>query len=173
MARIYTRTGDRGETSLLGGIRVAKSDPRVDLYGGVDECNSALGLAIAVAAREARAPGPAAVAALLARLAELLDRLTGLQAQLFDVGAILADPGRSERLAREGAPPLTAATRLSRRSSTNWRPICRRCGSSSCRAAARRRPPATWRGPAPAGWSGGRWPPSPRGWRCRPRRSSS
>lgn len=110
MARIYTRTGDRGETSLLGGTRVPKADPRVALYGGVDECNSVLGLAIATAAREARTPGPGAEASLLARLPGLLARLTGLQSQLFDLGAILADPARSERLARAGAPPLAAAT---------------------------------------------------------------
>ena len=110
MARIYTRTGDRGETSLLGGARVPKADPRVDLYGGVDEFNSALGLAIAIAVREARTPRPGADAPLLARLPALLERLTGLQAQLFDLGAILADPERSGRLVREGAPPLAAAT---------------------------------------------------------------
>ncbi|MHB8077939.1 MAG: cob(I)yrinic acid a,c-diamide adenosyltransferase [Candidatus Krumholzibacteriia bacterium] len=110
MARIYTRTGDRGETSLLGGARVPKADLRVALYGGVDECNSVLGLAIAIAAREARTAGPGADGPLPARLPALLDRLAGLQAQLFDLGAILADPARSERLAREGAPPLAAAT---------------------------------------------------------------
>ena len=109
MARIYTRTGDRGETSLLGGARVLKADLRVDLYGGVDECNSALGLAIAIASREARTPRPGADAPLLARLPALLERLAGLQAQLFDLGAILADPERSVRLAREGAPPLAVA----------------------------------------------------------------
>ncbi len=109
MARIYTRTGDRGETSLLGGTRVPKADPRVDLYGGVDEFNSVLGLAIAIAAREARTPGPGADAPLLARLPALLERMTGLQAQLFDLGAILADPERSLLLARDGAPPLAAA----------------------------------------------------------------
>ncbi len=41
---IYTRTGDKGETSLFGGKRVLKSDPQVDLYGSIDELNSYVGL---------------------------------------------------------------------------------------------------------------------------------
>jgi len=45
MARIYTRTGDRGETGLVGGTRVSKDSIRVEAYGSVDELNSVLGLA--------------------------------------------------------------------------------------------------------------------------------
>ncbi len=45
--RIYTRTGDRGETGLLGGGRVRKSAVRVEAYGAVDELNACLGLAAA------------------------------------------------------------------------------------------------------------------------------
>ncbi len=45
MARIYTRTGDKGETGLVGGARVAKDSLRVEAYGNVDELNSVLGLA--------------------------------------------------------------------------------------------------------------------------------
>src|SRR5436305_7490911 len=45
---IATKTGDKGETSLMYGRRVPKTDPRVDAYGCVDELNSALGLARAV-----------------------------------------------------------------------------------------------------------------------------
>jgi oligopeptide/dipeptide ABC transporter ATP-binding protein len=45
MTRIYTRTGDDGETGLFGGGRVRKDDPRVDSYGEVDELNAVLGLA--------------------------------------------------------------------------------------------------------------------------------
>ena len=43
--RIYTRTGDTGETGLFGGGRVAKDNPRVAAYGDVDELNSAIGVA--------------------------------------------------------------------------------------------------------------------------------
>jgi cob(I)alamin adenosyltransferase len=45
---IVTKTGDKGETSLMYGRRVSKTDPRVDLYGSVDELNAALGLARAL-----------------------------------------------------------------------------------------------------------------------------
>jgi cob(I)alamin adenosyltransferase len=45
LTRIYTRGGDRGETSLGRGERVAKHDPRVGAYGTVDEANSVIGLA--------------------------------------------------------------------------------------------------------------------------------
>jgi cob(I)alamin adenosyltransferase len=43
--KIYTKTGDTGETGLLGGIRVRKYDERIEVYGTIDELNSALGLA--------------------------------------------------------------------------------------------------------------------------------
>jgi cob(I)alamin adenosyltransferase len=45
---IYTRTGDKGQTGLLGGVRVPKSHPRVTAYGEIDELNSALGFARAL-----------------------------------------------------------------------------------------------------------------------------
>jgi cob(I)alamin adenosyltransferase len=73
--KIYTRTGDAGETSLFGGTRARKSDPRVDAYGEVDELNAWLGLA------RASAPDPA-----------LADELVHLQRDLFALGAQLADP---------------------------------------------------------------------------------
>ena len=45
MANLYTKGGDKGQTSLVGGMRVSKSDPRVECYGTIDEANSMLGLA--------------------------------------------------------------------------------------------------------------------------------
>jgi len=74
--KIYTRTGDAGETSLFGGTRVGKADPRVHAYGEVDELNAHLGLA--------RASAPDA---------ELDAELVRLQRDLFALGAQLADPG--------------------------------------------------------------------------------
>jgi cob(I)alamin adenosyltransferase len=73
--KIYTRTGDAGETALFDGSRVSKADPRVDAYGHIDELNAVLG--------QARAAGvdPAMDA--------WLDRL---QRDLFALGAQLADP---------------------------------------------------------------------------------
>jgi cob(I)alamin adenosyltransferase len=73
--KIYTKTGDNGETSLFDNTRVRKSDARVDAYGEVDELNACLGVA--------RAAGvDADVAALI----------ESLQKTLFAVGARLADP---------------------------------------------------------------------------------
>jgi len=75
MTRIYTRTGDAGETGLFGGQRVPKDDVRVRAYGTVDEANAAIGVA--------RAAGPApAIDAVLERI----------QHHLFDLGAELATP---------------------------------------------------------------------------------
>jgi cob(I)alamin adenosyltransferase len=76
--KIYTRTGDAGETSLFGGTRVGKADPRVAAYGDVDELNAHLGLA--------RAAGSVKIDA------EIDGVLVRLQRDLFAVGAQLADP---------------------------------------------------------------------------------
>jgi cob(I)alamin adenosyltransferase len=73
--KIYTRTGDAGETSLFGGTRVPKHDPRVDAYGDIDETNAWLGLA--------RASGVDP---------RLGDEIVKIQRDLFAVGAQIADP---------------------------------------------------------------------------------
>jgi cob(I)alamin adenosyltransferase len=79
-ARIYTKTGDKGETSLVGGSRVSKGHPRLDAYGTIDELNSVIGL-------------------IRAHCSELSDqklrsrlesRLQQLQNSLFNVGSALA-----------------------------------------------------------------------------------
>ena len=78
--KIYTRTGDTGETALFDNSRVSKADPRVDAYGDVDELNAWLGFV--------RASGVEP---------DLDAELVRLQRDLFAVGAQLADP--SDRLA--------------------------------------------------------------------------
>jgi len=85
LPRIYTRTGDDGDTGLVDGSRTTKADPRVDLYGEVDELNSVIGLALA------SAPDVETVA-------ELRNALSRIQVELFELGALLADPARCERL---------------------------------------------------------------------------
>ncbi len=73
--RIYTRTGDEGDTGLFGGGRVPKDHPRVAAYGDVDELNSALGVV--------RATAPV----------ELFDELlASVQRDLFSIGGHLATP---------------------------------------------------------------------------------
>ncbi|PAX08151.1 cob(I)yrinic acid a,c-diamide adenosyltransferase [Sphingomonas lenta] len=110
--RIYTRTGDAGETGLVDGSRLSKADVRMAAIGDVDEANSAIGLAVV-------ALGGHAIA----------DELRVIQNDLFDLGADLATPGEDfapsemvlrvvpaqvERLERaidalnEHLPPLTS-----------------------------------------------------------------
>lgn len=107
--KIYTRTGDGGETGLFGGQRVPKAHPRVEAYGEVDELNAVLGM-VRVHTRG---------------LDPLDGDLESLQGELFSVGADLATPrqaaertprlgpahgARLERLIdryEEGLPPLT------------------------------------------------------------------
>src|SRR5262249_41241503 len=58
ITRVYTRTGDRGETALVGGRRIPKDSPRIIAYGAIDELNSVLGIVRTLAAKESGA-GPA------------------------------------------------------------------------------------------------------------------
>jgi cob(I)alamin adenosyltransferase len=78
--KIYTRTGDGGATTLFDGTRIAKSDPRVDAYGEVDEANAVVG--------QVRAAGVDK---------DLDDMLVQIQRDLFALGSRLADP--AERIA--------------------------------------------------------------------------
>jgi cob(I)alamin adenosyltransferase len=81
--RVYTRGGDRGETSLVGGQRIAKDSVRIESYGTVDELNSVVGLA-----RTAnRTASGAASAGDRARIERILERI---QNELFHLGSDLA-----------------------------------------------------------------------------------
>lgn len=73
MANLYTKTGDKGETGLVGGSRVSKASPRVDCYGTIDEANSMLGIAYAQTAHP--------------YIRETIHRIQG---RLFALGAELA-----------------------------------------------------------------------------------
>lgn len=84
--KIYTKTGDGGDTGLFGGGRVGKESDRVESYGQVDELNALLGVA--------RAEG----------VGELDAWLKTLQDQLFTVGAVLATPAGTK--ASSFIPPL-------------------------------------------------------------------
>jgi cob(I)alamin adenosyltransferase len=81
--KIYTRTGDKGDTGLFGGGRVGKDHPRVEAYGDVDELNAALGLARAIE--------------LMPRIDDVL---LPVQRDLFAIGALLATPDR-DRMAEQ------------------------------------------------------------------------
>lgn len=75
--RIYTKRGDRGETALVGGQRLAKDALRIECYGTVDELNACIGLACAEARQQERTAGLAAI-------------LVRVQHELFNLGSILA-----------------------------------------------------------------------------------
>ena len=75
--RVYTKAGDKGETSLIGGERVSKDDPRLDCYGTVDELNATLGLLVeALASSKAKD--------------HMTPVLRRVQQELFNLGAELA-----------------------------------------------------------------------------------
>ena len=102
--KIYTKTGDTGDTGLFGGGRVPKDHPRVEAYGYVDELNASLGMARAVEIRcraSTRCSSP-------------------IQRDLFSLGALLATPRSREgaRASREGAHRRRAHRRTSSARST-------------------------------------------------------
>ncbi len=99
LSKIYTRTGDGGDTALGNGARVPKHDPRVAAYGTVDEVNACMGLA------RLHASG------------EMDERMALIQNDLFDLGADLCRPDMAED-DKAPYPPLrvtdTQVTRLER-----------------------------------------------------------
>jgi cob(I)alamin adenosyltransferase len=77
--KIYTKTGDEGETSLIGGYRVSKSDLRIESYGTVDELNSWLGLLVNYLPNER------------------IEEMQNLQSLLFSAGAMLASKSKEQK----------------------------------------------------------------------------
>lgn len=90
---IYTRTGDKGQTSLYGGVRVPKYSLRVETYGTVDELNSILGLAGAeIQSAKFRSP----------KYKSKLKNLTNMvQNDLLELGSMLANPTKKQRHTKE------------------------------------------------------------------------
>ena len=80
--KIYTRTGDKGETVLVGGLKVAKHSLRPDAFGEVDELNSIIGIVRTYISKDEQS--------------ELNDILERIQNELFDLGADLATPEISQ-----------------------------------------------------------------------------
>ncbi len=90
--KLYTKTGDKGQTSLIGG-RVRKDDSRVEAYGTIDELNSFVGQAAAEAARHEQ-------------LAEMAGLLVDIQQELFDCGSDLAYAAPGAPLKVNGEPAV-------------------------------------------------------------------
>ncbi len=83
--KIYTKTGDKGETSLIGGKRVSKADLRLNSYGTIDELNSVLGILLAQIASEKTYASKKNQT-----LAGCLKLVNEVQSSLFDIGSHLA-----------------------------------------------------------------------------------
>ncbi|HWK04030.1 MAG TPA: cob(I)yrinic acid a,c-diamide adenosyltransferase [Puia sp.] len=106
--KIYTRTGDKGKTALIGGTKVPKSNIRIESYGTVDELNSFIGLLndqLAVALKPDPAGNPApdfsanAITSIPLSAATVSALLREIQDRLFTIGASLAcDPDKESRL---------------------------------------------------------------------------
>jgi cob(I)alamin adenosyltransferase len=105
ITRVYTRTGDQGETALVGGTRVPKDSPRIVAYGTIDELNAVVGLA------RTFNEGRLADAEDARWLDEILRRI---QNELFDLGSELATPpgGEYEGMFRTSEAEVTALERL-------------------------------------------------------------
>lgn len=82
MSKIYTRTGDKGTTSLVGGKRVSKTDPRLEAYGTIDELNSFIGLMLSI----------------MDDKAESAENIRWIQQKLFNIGGCLATDTSSFQL---------------------------------------------------------------------------
>ena len=80
ITKVYTRTGDAGQTGLVGGKRLPKDHPRIESYGSVDELNSVIGLALSFLAKKGASK----------RREKLGLILEAIQQKLFDIGSELA-----------------------------------------------------------------------------------
>jgi len=76
--KIYTKTGDKGETSLYGGQRISKTSARIEVIGNIDELNATLGVVVAKLAQK--------------KFKTVVDLLTKIQSDLFVLGADMATP---------------------------------------------------------------------------------
>jgi len=116
ITRVYTRRGDHGETSLVGGQRIPKDAGRIEAYGTVDELNAAVGGARAVNTAESRR---------VVACRELDGILRRLQNELFDLGGELATPlaAFEPGMFRVGAREVKALETLLDRCQKDLRPL--------------------------------------------------
>jgi cob(I)alamin adenosyltransferase len=101
--KIYTKTGDKGLTGLIGGKRVPKSDIRIIAYGSVDELNSYIGLSISLLSKHnthlSSTSSPF--------FSDIIDTLSRIQNELFVIGSDLADPDLSKSSVRVQSDMVT------------------------------------------------------------------
>lgn len=136
--KIYTKTGDKGETGLFDGTRVPKHDPRVEAYGDVDELNALLGTVRAFLNDR-----------------EIGEVLASVQRDLFAVGAQLADPKFGQRSRKEKVELSEAQVKALEEAIDRCETELPPSSISSCRVGAMQGPFSTWAAPSVDGPSGG------------------
>jgi cob(I)alamin adenosyltransferase len=90
--KIYTKTGDKGLTGLIGGKRIPKSDIRIIAYGSVDELNSYIGLSLSLLSKH-NTPSSSSSSS---SFSDIIVTLSRIQNELFVIGSDLADPDLSK-----------------------------------------------------------------------------
>ncbi|HET7642689.1 MAG TPA: cob(I)yrinic acid a,c-diamide adenosyltransferase [Nitrososphaeraceae archaeon] len=90
--KIYTKTGDKGLTGLIGGKRISKSDNRIIAYGSVDELNSYVGLSLSLLSKYNTSSSSSTITS----FSDIVATLSRIQNELFVIGSDLADPDLSK-----------------------------------------------------------------------------
>lgn len=93
LIKIYTKTGDKGETGLYGGKRILKSSLRIEAIGTIDEFNSAIGVVIAEIQSSPKRPPQGKVQNYRSKLKNELEKIPH---DLYDIGALLATPSNTQ-----------------------------------------------------------------------------
>src|ERR671914_1427240 len=96
--KIYTKTGDKGLTGLIGGKRIPKSDIRIIAYGSVDELNSYIGLSLSILSKHTSSSSS---------FSDIIVTLSRIQNELFIIGSDLADPDLSKSSLRVQSNMIT------------------------------------------------------------------
>ena len=100
--KIYTKTGDKGLTGLIGGKRISKSDNRIVAYGSVDELNSYIGLSLSLLSKYNTSSSSSTITS----FSDILATLSRIQNELFVIGSDLADPDLSKSSALRVQPNM-------------------------------------------------------------------
>ena len=93
--KIYTKTGDKGLTGLIGGKRISKSDNRIVAYGSVDELNSYIGLSLSLLSKYNTSLSSSS-STITPSFSDIVATLSRIQSELFVIGSDLADPDLSK-----------------------------------------------------------------------------
>jgi len=105
--KIYTKTGDKGLTGLIGGKRISKSDNRIIAYGSVDELNSYVGLSLSLLSKYNTSSSSSSYT--IPSFSDIVSILSRIQNELFVIGSDLADPDLSKSSSLRVQPNMITA----------------------------------------------------------------